>query len=88
MKNNNVSAMMAWGQAMLDWTAVEPADFRCPVLWLVGSEDQVAMITVRQYEPVLSDSKVQLHIVHGVNHGQVFDEIDRVVAAMLAFTQS
>jgi pimeloyl-ACP methyl ester carboxylesterase len=88
MENNNVSAMMAWGKAMLNWTAVEPSNFHCPVLWLVGSEDQVAMTTVREFEQSLTSSKVQLHIVNGLNHGQVFDEIDRVFPTMLAFTQS
>ena len=73
---------------MLNWPAVQPTDFHCPVLWLVGSEDRVAMITVRQYERSLPDSKVQLHIVDGLDHGQVFDEIDKVFVAMLAFTQS
>jgi pimeloyl-ACP methyl ester carboxylesterase len=88
MENNNVSAMMAWGQAMLNWTAVEPDNFHCPVLWLVGSEDQVAMTTAREFKQSLTSSKVQLHIVNDLNHGQVFDEIDRVFSTMLAFTQS
>jgi len=88
MENNNVSAMMAWGQAMLHWTAVEPSNFHCPVLWLVGSEDQVAMTTVREYKQFLPTTKVKLHIIDGLDHGQVFGEIDRVFATMLAFTQS
>jgi len=88
LKHKNIPAMMAWGQAMLNWPVVEPTDFRCPALWLVGSEDRVAMITVREYKQSLKTSKVQLHIVEGLNHGQVFDEIDRVFATMLAFTQS
>ena len=82
-----IPAMMAWGRAMLDWPAVEPADFRCPVLWLVGSEDQVAMITVRQYEQSLPGSRVQLQIIEGLNHGQIFAEIDKIFATLLAFTQ-
>ena len=80
--------MMAWGRAMIDWPAIEPADFLCPTLWLVGSEDRWAMVGVRKYEQSLKASRVQLHIVEGLNHGQVFDEIDRVFPAMLAFTQS
>jgi pimeloyl-ACP methyl ester carboxylesterase len=88
MENNNVSAMMAWGQAMLTWTAVEPSNFHCPVLWLVGSEDQVAMTTVRDYKQSLPYTKVTLHIMDGLDHGQVFGEIDRVFAPMLAFTQA
>jgi pimeloyl-ACP methyl ester carboxylesterase len=88
LENNNVAAMMAWGQAMLKWTAIEPGDFHCPVLWLVGSEDQVTMVTVRQYKQLLPDSKVQLHIVDGLDHGQVFSEIDRVLDPMLSFSQA
>jgi pimeloyl-ACP methyl ester carboxylesterase len=88
LQRYNVPAMLAWGQAMLNWPPVEPIDFRCPVLWLVGSEDQVAMITVREYEQSLKASKVQLCIVEGLDHGQVFDEIDKVFPTMLAFSQS
>lgn len=88
LAHKNVPAMMAWGQAMLDWPAVEPAEILCPALWLVGSEDTVAMITVRQYQRSLNASKVQLHIVEGLNHGQIFGNIDRVLATMLAFTRS
>jgi len=88
IENNNVSAMMAWGQAMFNWTAVEPRHFHCPVLWLVGSEDQVAMMTVREYQQFLPGTKVKLHIIDGLGHGQVFDEIDRVFATMLAFSQA
>lgn len=88
MENNNVPAMMAWGQAKLNWPAVEPSDFHCPVLWLVGSEDQVAMTTVREYQQFLPYTQVKLHIIDGFDHGEVFDEIDRVFTTMLAFSQA
>lgn len=88
LHNFNVPVMLAWGRAMLDWPAIEPSDFLCPTLWLVGSEDRFAMITVREHEQSLKGSRVQLHIVEGLNHGQVFDEIDRVFTTMLAFTRS
>jgi pimeloyl-ACP methyl ester carboxylesterase len=84
----NVPAMLGWVRAMLDWPAVEPADFPCPTLWLVGSEDQHAMITFREYEDALPGSRVQVHIVEGLDHNQVFDEIDTVFPVMLAFTES
>ena len=84
----HVSAMMAWGRAMIDWPAVEPADFLCPVLWLIGSEDRVAMISFRKYESSLPGTRVQSHIVEGLNHEQVFDEIDKVLAMLVAFSQS
>jgi pimeloyl-ACP methyl ester carboxylesterase len=88
LQHFNVPVMMAWGRAMLDWPAVEPADFLCPALWLVGSEDRFAMVTVREHEQSLPGSNVQLHVVEGLNHGQVFSEIDQVFAVILAFTQS
>lgn len=86
--SNHVAAMIAWGQAMIDWPLIEPADFRCPVLWLVGSEDQVAMVSVKQFTSALPNSTVQLHIVEDLNHGQVFEEIDQVFGTLLAFTQA
>jgi pimeloyl-ACP methyl ester carboxylesterase len=88
LQHTNVAAQIAWGRAMLDWPAVEPIDFLCPALWVVGSEDRMAMISARTYEPSLPGSKVQLLIVEGLNHGQVFAEIDKVFATILAFTQS
>jgi pimeloyl-ACP methyl ester carboxylesterase len=84
----NVPVIMAWGRAMIDWPSIEPADVRCPALWLVGSEDEPAMASVREYEDSLKDSDVQLHIVEGLDHPGVLMEIDRVFGPMLAFTQS
>lgn len=85
---HHVPAMIAWGQAMIEWPAIEPTDFLCPTLWLVGSEDRFTMVTAREREQSLKGSRVQLHIVDGLDHGQIFNEIDRVFATMLAFTQS
>jgi pimeloyl-ACP methyl ester carboxylesterase len=73
---------------MLDWPAVVPADFRCPTLWLMGSEDRHAMDSLREYEGSLAGSQVQVHIVEGLDHEQVFEQIDRVFPTMLAFTQA
>jgi pimeloyl-ACP methyl ester carboxylesterase len=85
-RNFNVPAMLGWGRAMLDWPAVEPADFCCPTLWLLGSEDLRAMQNFKQYEASLTGSRVQAQVLEGLNHDQVFDEIDRVFPAMLEFT--
>ena len=83
----NVPAMLGWVRAMLDWPAVEPADFRCPTLWLVGSDDPHAMASVREYQESLKASRVQLQIFQDLDHEGVFDEIDRVFPIMLAFTE-
>jgi surfactin synthase thioesterase subunit len=84
----NVPVVLAWVKAMLDWATVEPADFRCPTLWLIGSEDKHAMITYIEYEEALKKSKVQVHFVEGLDHNQVFDEVDRVLPVMVDFTKS
>jgi pimeloyl-ACP methyl ester carboxylesterase len=88
LRHLNIPVVLGWVRAMLDWPAVEPADFRCPTLWLIGSEDRYAMATLKEYEESLKGSRVQVHIVEGLDHNQVFDEIDRVYLTMLAFTKS
>lgn len=84
----NVPVMLGWVGAMLDWPSIAPADFRCPMLWLVGSKDPHAMASVKEYEGALAGSRVHLHIVNGLDHEQVFDDIDGVFPIMLAFTQA
>jgi pimeloyl-ACP methyl ester carboxylesterase len=88
LRRLNVAVMLGWVRAMLDWPAVEPADFRCPTLWLMGSEDRHAMDSFREYEGSLAGSQVQVHIVEGLDHMQVFEQVDRVFPTMLAFTQA
>jgi pimeloyl-ACP methyl ester carboxylesterase len=84
----NVPAMLGWVRAMLDWPSVEPADFRCPTLWLVGSEDAHAMASIEEYQESLEGSRVEVLVVKGLDHEGVFDEIDQVFPMMLAFTES
>lgn len=84
----NVPVMLGWVGAMLDWPNIEPADFRCPMLWLVGSKDPHAMASVKEYKGALAGSRVHLHIVNGLDHEQVFDDIDGVFPIMLAFTKA
>jgi pimeloyl-ACP methyl ester carboxylesterase len=88
LRHFNVPVMLAWVRAMLDWAVIEPADFRCPTLWLVGSEDRHAMASIKEREESLKGSKVRVHIVEGLDHEQVFAQIDKVFPTMLAFTQS
>ncbi len=83
----DVPAMLGWVRAMLDWPNVEPGDFRCPTLWLVGSEDAPAIDSLHQYEASMPGSLVQVRVLDGLDHMQVFEEIDRVYPLMLEFTQ-
>jgi pimeloyl-ACP methyl ester carboxylesterase len=87
LRHLNVPVMLAWVRAMLDWPAIEPADFRRPTLWLVGPEDRQTMASLREYEESLKGSMVQVHIVEGLDHNQVFAEADRVFPTLVAFTQ-
>ena len=87
LRRLNVPAMLGWVRAMLDWPAVEPADFRCPTLWLIGSEDRYAMESLRAYEASLRGSRVQVQVVEGLDHNQAFDEVDRVFPILMAFTK-
>lgn len=88
MRTFNVPVMLAWGRAMLDWPAIVPADFLCPALWLIGSQDLQAMASLKQYQSALKGSFVQAQILEGLNHEQVFDEIDAVFPILLAFMRS
>ena len=88
LRHFNVPVMLGWVRAMLDWPVIEPAEFLCPTLWLVGSEDQHAIASLKEYEKSLKGTRVQVHIVEGLDHEQVFSEVDRVLPIMLAFTQS
>jgi pimeloyl-ACP methyl ester carboxylesterase len=81
-----VPLSLAWLSAMLDWGVVEPTDVRCPTLWLVGSENAVAMASIQAYGTALQHSLVQVQVVAGLDHMQEFSEMERVLPAMLAFT--
>jgi pimeloyl-ACP methyl ester carboxylesterase len=72
---------------MLDWPRVETVDFRCPTLWLVGSEDRHAVASAKEFESSIPHSMVQVQIIEGLDHNQLFDEIERVFPTILTFTQ-
>ena len=84
----HVPSMLGWVRAMLDWPTVEPAHFRCPTLWLVGSEDRHAMASLREYSAALPGSKLHVHVAPGLDHDGAFDEIDRILPTLLEFTTS
>lgn len=88
LKNLNIPAMLGWVPAMLDWPSVEPEDFLCPTLWLIGSEDQPGIESVQEYAAALKGSMVQVQIIEGLDHEQIFEKIDLVFPVMLAFTKS
>ncbi len=80
-----LACVLAWSTAMLDWGTVTPSNLRCPTLWLIGSENQNAMESYKQYEMEMPGSKVQVRILDGMTPGQEFNEIDRVLPIILDF---
>jgi pimeloyl-ACP methyl ester carboxylesterase len=83
-----VPVALAWVRAMLDWPVIGPLDILCPTLWLVGSRDKHAIASVDEYKASLKGSNVQLHVMEGLDHEQVFTEIDRALEPMLAFMEA
>lgn len=77
-----------WITAMLSYPPVEPSDMRPPTLWLVGSNNEVAMDSVAEYRDRLKGTRVTLEVVDGLNHPQELELIDRVLAREVAFTKA
>jgi len=88
LQTTNIPLDLAWLGAMLDWKAIEPADLRCPTLWLSGSENEAAMTSIKEYAAKIKGTQVQVEIIEGLNHPQEFTEIDKVLPVMLAFTKN
>lgn len=84
----SVPVVLAWLVAMLDWPSVEPADVRCSTLWLVGTGNENAMPSVKEYSDRLARSKVKLHLVPGLTHEEELAKVDDAFPPMLKFTQS
>ena len=78
----------AWVTAMLSYPAVEPADMRSPTLWLVGTNNEGAMESVKQYRDKLPGTRVTLEMIDGINHRQELELIDRVFPREVEFTRA
>jgi pimeloyl-ACP methyl ester carboxylesterase len=87
LKEDNPSLFLAWLNAILEWTAVLPSDLHSPALWLIGSENKGAMASLSDYQESLPKS-VQVHVIEGLTHEQEFTEIDKVLPALLEFTNA
>ena len=72
---------------MLDWDLVVPTALRCPTLWLIGSENEKAMESFKEYEQEIPGSNVQVHIIKGLNHEQEFNDIEQVLPVILDFVR-
>lgn len=87
LKEDNLHILLAWLNAILEWTTVVPSDLRSPALWLIGSGNKGAMASLGEYQESLPNS-VQVHVIEGLTHEQEFTEIDKVLPVLLEFTQA
>jgi pimeloyl-ACP methyl ester carboxylesterase len=83
----NVPVNLASLGAILDWGFIGPKDIRCPALYLVGSKNDSAMASIKEYKESIINTNIQIRIIKGLNHYQEFTEIDKVFPDMLAFTK-
>ncbi len=88
LRSLNVPAMMGWVQAMLDWPEVAPSDFRCPTLFLVGSEDMHAIESLKSYETSIPESLLQVQVIQGVDHDELFEAVDKILPILLEFSHN
>jgi pimeloyl-ACP methyl ester carboxylesterase len=88
LEKTNIAVDLASLSAMLEWGVIEPSNIGCQTLWLVGSKNETAMASIREYEEELRMSKVRVEVIEGINHREEFTEIDRTFPLMLAFTSS
>jgi len=87
LKEHNPPLLLAWLNAILEWTAVLPSDLQSPALWLIGSENKGAMSSLSEYQESLPKS-VQIHVIEGLTHEQEFTEIDEVLPVLIEFTHA
>ncbi len=83
-----IPQILALSNAMICWPVVGPADFFCPTLWIIGSENQAARDSFKACEESLRDSNVCALIFDGFTHEQEFEEVDQVLPPMLAFIKA
>ena len=77
-----------WLTAMIAYPRVEPADMKCPTLWMVGTRNENAFKSAEAYKPKLAGTKVTLAVIEGLTHPQEFEQIDRVFAREFEFTKA
>jgi hypothetical protein len=80
-------SVLAWSTTMLAWDAITPEDLCCPTLWLIGSENPGAMESFRIHKAEIPNSKVNAHIIQGLNHEQEFKDIEQVLPVILDFVR-
>jgi pimeloyl-ACP methyl ester carboxylesterase len=84
-RGGQVKVVLAWLGALLEWPPVEPADIRCPTLWLVGTANATGMQGVTRYKGKLDGTRVRVALVEGLTHPEELDKVDQVLPMLLEF---
>lgn len=87
-QTGGIAITLATLSAILNWPRIEPADLRCPTLWLVGTANEGAMPSVNEYRERLGRTKVILQLMPGLTHAEELTKIDDVFPPLLKFNQS
>jgi pimeloyl-ACP methyl ester carboxylesterase len=74
--------------AIVQWPPVEPKDLRCPTLWLVGTANDNAMASVKEYGDRLEGTKVVLQLLPGLTHADELTKVEDVLPAIRKFLQA
>lgn len=88
LEEHGVPLKLASFGAMLDWPSVGPIDMLCPTLWLVGSKNEGAMASIKEYAEDIEGLPVQVEVIDGLDHEQEFTQIERVFPVMHSFSEA
>jgi pimeloyl-ACP methyl ester carboxylesterase len=71
--------------ALLDFPPVEPADFKVPTLWVVGTADDSLAPNVKEYEGKLEGTMVTLKLLPSASYSDCFIKSDLIVPEVVPF---
>ncbi|MFH1076425.1 MAG: alpha/beta hydrolase, partial [Pseudomonadota bacterium] len=63
LQRGEITVILAWLSAILDWSAVEPGDLLCPTLWLSGTRNDDVMTDMKEYEAILEATNVRTQVI-------------------------
>jgi pimeloyl-ACP methyl ester carboxylesterase len=87
LTKGGVKLAVAWQSALLEYPAMDPAQFTVPTLWLVATGDTDAMASVKTYEGKLAGTKVTLALVDGPSHSETLQRIDLTFDKLVEHTK-
>jgi pimeloyl-ACP methyl ester carboxylesterase len=87
LNKGGVRLAVAWQTALLEYPAMEPADFKVPTLWVVATGDTDAMASVKAYEGKLTNTQVTLALIDGPSHSETLQRIDLTFDKLVDFTK-